>query len=328
MTRVSESTASRGLLANVARNRTEVNRISNEISSGIKAAEPGDSPYAGTIEQFKESLQRIEGYQNTIKSVKASLEFQDNVLSESNELLVRAKELAVQGANETLTSSQRAQVAEEVFQIRDHLVSLANSTYQGRYIFGGADDDDPPYDAATYTNPSTGAVSQRYVFDAEDGTSTTRSVNVTDSLSVTVNTPGDQIYDNAIQAMERLGRALSGYRTDPDPGTPDGSGTAFTFPQDYQEQTADIKSAMDLLDTARSSDLGPEITSVAGRLKRLDTAESLLNVGQLSGSEVLSRLQSTDVASAATQLSLAQTSLEAALTVSLRVLNQTILDYL
>jgi flagellin-like hook-associated protein FlgL len=161
-----------------------------------------------------------------------------------DELLVRAKEIAQQGANEALSPSARAFLAEEVFQIRDQVVGLANSSYQGRYVYGGADDDDPPFDAGIYNEPITGPASIKYDFDAEIGTSQERSIKLTDDVSITINTPGDRVFGTTIEALERLGRSLSGYATTPDSGITDGGGVGYVFPADYKIQTADIKKAI------------------------------------------------------------------------------------
>lgn len=328
MTRISDIQMSRSLVHNILSSREDVNRFGQEISTGYKVAEPGDSNVAGTVAQFRETVQRIEGYGQRISTVQGLLTFQDDTLSSANNVLVRAKEIAAQAANETNGVTERQQMAAEVWALRDQLVSLANSKYQGRYVYGGADDDDPPYDAASYTNPSTGSANQRYYFDNESGTALTRTVKITDDIEITVNTPGNAVFDEGIQALERLGRALEGFDTLPTSGAPSGAGNAFTFPQDYSLQTDAIQNAITLIDTARETDIMPERVTLGGKLKRLETAQSLLELSKVSAQEVLSRLQDADLATSGSNLSLAQTALQASLTVTSRVLNLSILDYI
>jgi flagellin-like hook-associated protein FlgL len=121
---------------------------------------------------------------------------------------------------------------------------------------------------------------------------------------------------------------MLGYKTNPATGAADGTGTAYSFPSEYSTQTADIKTAMNLLDTARQNDVMVERVDLAGRLRRLETADSLLNLTKGSSQEALDKLQNTDMYSAATELSQAQTALQASLTVSTKVLQMSILDYL
>jgi flagellar hook-associated protein 3 FlgL len=331
MTRVTESQLTRNLLNWSARHRDTINKLNDNISSGITVVNPGDSSLSGTVSLFRQNLDKVAGFKNSITQIKGSLAFQENVMGQMNELLIRAKEIAAQAANETMSPTNRAQLSEEIFQIRDHIVSLGNSTYQGKYVYGGTDDDDAPFDAATYTNPASGDAHTRYVYDTDFGSSgagAIKTVKLTDDLTITANTPGSQLFNNAIFGLERLGRALAGYATNPATGAPDGTGNAYTFPTDYGTQTTAIKSAMDLIDTSRQSDIMPERVDIAGRLRRITTAESLLDLLKTSSQEALDKLQNTDMYSAATELSQAQTALQASLTVSTRVLQMSILDYI
>jgi flagellar hook-associated protein 3 FlgL len=283
----------------------------------------------------------VEGFTTRIADVRSGLQFQDDIMKEVNELLIRAQEVATQAANTTNSEITRAQQAEEIYQIRDNLVSLANSTLKGRYIYGGADDDDAPYDAqllTTYTpampargyeTPLTGPNATRYAFDSDVGMTTTRMVQISDGVSVTINTPGNQLFDEALQGLERLGRAMAGYDTLPPPGmgAPDGTGAAFVFPADYTRQTDDIRAALDQLKDARENDILPERVNLGGRLRRLETAEGILALAKTNANEVLDKLQNADIVESASKLTLAQTALQASLQVGTQILQQSILDF-
>lgn len=335
MTRIAEFSTIQKLMYMVQQHRQNVDKLSDALSSGINVRNPGDSTNSGSIAQMQKMLERAEGHKNRIATVTGMLAFQDNTLSSASDLLVRATEIATQAANESNSAVSRAQLAEEVFQIRDHMVNLANSTYQGKYVWGGLDDDTPPYsDAATwtpdagYTNPTTGEAHERWVFNSDPAALLTKTVKISDDVRVTVNTPGNQVFENAIQALERLGRALSGYKTEPPTGAPDGSGDPYTLPEEFADQTKDIQNCIDLLKKAREVNIMPERVDIGGRLRRLETAESLIELSKTSGQEILDRLQSTDMFAAASEFSVAQTALQAALLVNSQVLNQSVLDYL
>lgn len=326
--RVSENQNQRRLVQSILDNKRRVEKYGEEVATGVRVQEPGDSNYAGSISQYQQTLARIEQYKASTSSAKSYLQFQDDVMSSTADVMIRLKEVATQAANETNGAVPRSQMANEVWQIRDQLVSLANSTYQGRFIYGGADDDDPPFDAATYTTPASGSASQRYLFDAELGTSTLRTVEVADGVRVTLNASGRDLFATAIESAERLGRALQGYSTTPAVGTPDGGGVAYTFPNDAALQTDAIQGAIDLMNTARNTQIIPERNRLGGEMKRIETGESLLELTKQTTEEVLSRFQGADEADSATKLSLAQSALEASYTVTSRALKLSILDYL
>ncbi len=332
MTRISENQLRNSLLLEIQKNRERYSTFSDQIASGYKVKNPGDSTNSGVIEQYQQLLGRIDGHSKRVSGIQGFLAFQDNALQQANDLVVRAKELAAQGANETLGPTVRAQMAEEVWQIRDHLVSLANSKYQGNFVFAGLDDDDAPFGANSYTDtpPTTGSMSQRWVYDdtssvtGEPGNGLSRSVNITDDLTIVVNTPGDQIFSNALEALEVLGRALAGYSTN----TTAGTGTAYTLPGQMNLQTSAIQNALGLLETARSNDILPERVSIGARQTRLDTAQSLIELAKTDAQEVLNDLQNADLAEASTGLQQAELALQASFTVTNRVINLSILDYL
>jgi len=332
MTRITENQLSRSMMHDVLRNRQQVNKFGSQLSSGYKVTTPGDSKHSGTISQYRELLARIEGHSNRIKGLEGALSFQEEIVSQAGDAMIRAKEIATQAANETNGTEERKLLAAEVWELRDHLMSLANSKYQGKYIYGGAVDNAAPYSPGVpYTNPSEGPASQRYRFNVANaaGTDIVRQVNITDDTRINMNTPGNEIFDNALHALERLGRALEGYETELDGnGVPNGGGDAFTFPADKEQQTNDILAAIDLLETARNEDFMTEQISLGGRMKRLQSAESILEMSSVSAQDVLNRLQNADFVESASYLAEAQGALEASLMVSSMVLNQSILDYL
>jgi flagellar hook-associated protein 3 FlgL len=331
MSRITSTSTLNQVLWDLNSNREAVAKYSEQLSSGLAVSEPGDTSTAGTVASLTGVLQQVDSFTTRIASVRSQLDYQNDILTEASELLVRAEEIATQLGNETNDEAERIAAAEEVFEIRDHLVSLANTTYQGMYLFGGAVTTSEPFTQDTdYVNGSDQSL-ERYAYNVSgaDGADTERTVRVTDNLTLTVNTSGDEIFTDAIVALECLGRALQGYRTELDAnGLPDGTGTAYNLPDDYDEQSEDILACVDMLDSALSDDIKTEITNIAGRSRRLDTAESLLELSELNAEEVLSSIRDVDMIEAASNLSMAETALEASFTVTSQLLQMTILDYI
>lgn len=331
MTRITQSQLGRMSIGSINNAREQYNKYSNEVTSGLKVAAPGDSRFSGTINQYKDLLTRIEGHETRIQSAKAMLSFQDNVVNQLNDLIIRTQEIATQNANETVGASTRAQAAKEIFEIRDHIVQLANSRYQGKYIYGGADDDDAPFDAGSYAVPSgTGPETVRYGYDStstEPGNDLSRTINLTDDFTMTITSPGKTLFGGALGAIEKLGRALMGYSTETLAG-PVYSGNAYNFPADTALQTRHIKDALDEVTSNRQVNVMPERIGLGAKLKRIETAEAILELSKSDAKMVLSSLQDADVDESATNLSLAQNGLNASYTVSAKVLQLSILNFL
>lgn len=328
MPRITEQLIKSTFLSDIQRHRDSVTKFGRQVSSGFKVEEPGDSSRASTVANFRDGLTRIDGYRNVLAATESFLSFQDTTLTEAQNLLVRAKEVATQGANETLGVAQRQALAEEIFQIRDQFVRLANSSWLGKYVWNGSIENQPPFNQLTYTDPATGEGSQRWSFNNQLGSASVRSVAIGEGVEINVNSPGNQIFENGISALERLGRALDGYFTNPPTGVPDGTGAGMTFPTDFQTQSADIRSAIDLIETARTDDIEVERVNIGARLNRVDTVRSLLSLAETNSKESLSELQDADIAESASNLSQAQTALEASYIMSNRFQQLSILNYL
>lgn len=327
MRRVSQNQSTTQLVANTMENKRRLADLSNQLTTGLKVSKPSDSADAGTISRYQQQVAKSDSYINTISQAKSFLEFQDNVMSSANEILIRAKELAQQGANETLSGTSREQIAQEVYQLRDQMANLANSSYQGRYVYSGTDDKTPPYNETTYTEPASGSQNVKYDFDAQPGRQVSKTVQITDQIKVSLNTPADKLFGTSLEALERLSRALGGYKTLPASGAPDGTGGAYTQPDDLHQQTADIKTCIDMLNTARDTQIIQERVTLGGRLKRLETGSALLDLTKNTAKEVLSRIQDADETETAANLQQAQTALQASYSITAKVLRLTILDY-
>ena len=332
--RVTEAQTRRSMISQITVHRNDIEKYSNQVTSGLKVTEPGDSKQSGTISRFNESYNRNESHIERIAMVQSFLEYQEGIVSSLSDYVIRAQELATQGANETYGPESRKAIADEVFAMRDSVVALANSKYQDVYIYGSSDDDDPPYDRVADYVPASGGLSDaRYAFDAEYGTELTKKVVITDSLTIDVSTPGNKVFNNLIYSLERLGRALSGYQTDVDAdGKPTGTGEPYDFEGDYEtaftQQSADIRECLDLVNKASSEDILPEEASIAGRLTRLDIARSILGITNTSTKEALSTLQEVDIYEAASNLVNAQTALNGSFMVTSKILRMTLLDYI
>lgn len=332
--RVTEAQTRRTLMSQITSHRNDIEKYSSQVTTGLKVTEPGDSKQSGTISRFNESYNRNESHIQRIAMVRSFLEYQEGIVSSLSDYVVRAQELAEQGANETYSVQARKALSDEVFAMRDSVVALANSKYQGVYIYGSSDDDDPPYDRVADYVPASGDLPDaRYSFDAEYGTDLTKQVVITDSLTIDVSTPGNKVFDNLINSLERLGRALSGYQTDVDAeGKPTGTGEPYDFEGDYKnaykKQSQDIRECLDLVNKASSEDILPEEASLAGRLTRLDISDSILGITNTSTKEALSILQEVDIYEAASNLMNAQTAIQASFTVTSKILRLTLLDYI
>jgi flagellar hook-associated protein 3 FlgL len=101
-------------------------------------------------------------------------------------VLQRAISLGVEGANGTLNASDRQQIAIEVQGIQSQLLSLANLSYQGTFVFAGTLTNTAPY---VRNGASPSGVS--YV-----GNSEVNQITVGDHFTLQTNLHGSQLFSS------------------------------------------------------------------------------------------------------------------------------------
>jgi flagellar hook-associated protein 3 FlgL len=306
-----------------------------KIASGFEISKPSDDPaQAATISGFQNLLTRITKQQDRIGYAEDLLTQQEAALSNAQDLMIRAKELASQAANETYSVSQRQQLATEVWSLRNAMVSSANTKVLGRYIFAGTADDAAPVtlNGVAYTAPAAPPsveANRRYVFTNATGFNQTKSVNITDDEVIRVTSNASTMFQNSINALERLGRTLEGYRTTPEVTTtaPDLGGAAFVFPADFHGQTSAIQNALGQIDTARSS-FTVELSDIGGRMNRLTQARQFLDTVKEATEKNRSDIQDADIFEISSKLTSLQTSFQALLASGSQINRLSLLDFL
>ncbi len=121
----------------------------NQLSSGKKIDKPSDDVIGLTkAMDYKVSINENEQYKRNIDEAYAHLNFAETIMSSVSDVLIRAKELAIEGANGTQSAESRAAIAKEVTNLRDQLLSLSNSRFRDRYIFSGFKTDLEAFDSS------------------------------------------------------------------------------------------------------------------------------------------------------------------------------------
>jgi len=137
--RISTSWAHQVSVNAMLNQQARVSKTQNQLSTGLKNLTPADDPVAAKKAlDFQESIDRTEQYQRNVNTTVARNNLEESVLSSSEDILFRAKELTIQAMNSSLSQADRYAVKQEIDQLLDNLVSLANTQdANGEYIFSG-----------------------------------------------------------------------------------------------------------------------------------------------------------------------------------------------
>jgi flagellar hook-associated protein 3 FlgL len=143
-----------------------------ELSSGYQINDASDSPsQAPELIQLGSSLASVQAYQTNLGNVQAEANTADQAIGASISLIQNAETLAARGDNTTSTATTNQTLATQVQSIQQQLVSISNTTVQGRYIFGGDQDQSAPYQynpaSATGVDTLTAQVSSRVIVNTQ-----------------------------------------------------------------------------------------------------------------------------------------------------------------
>ncbi|NLB62496.1 MAG: flagellar hook-associated protein FlgL [Fibrobacter sp.] len=131
---------------NLGKNQVKMAGLQEALSSGKRINRPSDHPVdAVNAMALRSNLSHREQNLRNASSGNNYLAVLDSTMMEMDDLSQRVRELALQGATDTLLARDRGYVNNEVHQMLLQFVNVANATYKGEYMFSGTDIHIPPY---------------------------------------------------------------------------------------------------------------------------------------------------------------------------------------
>ena len=262
-----------------------------QLAQGKQIINASDAPnQAATIQRLKSILSRQDSYQSSLNTVKARLQGEDSTLQSVSELLIRAKEVAVQGANDTLNMGDRKALANEMQSLRDQMLSLANTRdSNGNFLFAGSRVKQPAFAETANGSPV-------YM-----GDQTRMNVRVGDQQNIPINRTGT----DAFVPVTRVDK--------------DGATVGVSFFQVMDNLIAglntangsDIRRGAGELDNLQQG-LSLAHAQVGTNLNMVDQQTSIIEDTTLNLKSTLSSIEDLDYASAITKMNQQMLSLEAA----------------
>lgn len=300
----------------------KINRPSDDVASYTKAT--NYKIKVNSIEQFKRNIDIADGM----------LKFAERQLNDLSDTWNRVRELTVLGLNATEDSTSRLAIASELKNIANFMLGIANSKYEGNYIFSGYKSDQPPFssidsnyngdsnqlivsiDNTSYLGanitgdklflfnnfPSTSLVTEEgkhiYYNSQSDG-SLNIEIRDTDDTTVikTIN------IKNVIDGVDKLSSAFK------------------------NNNTLEAKAIFEIVNFAKNQIIVSQ-TEVGAKLARLERQYEKLEETDLIYKKLLSNIQDADIAEVASEIANIQASLEALRLSASKIFSQSLLDFL
>lgn len=271
----------------------------NQLSTGKKISRPSDDPViAMKGMNFRTQVSEVEQFKRNVGEVHNWMDNSDAALDKATQAMHRLSELAVQASNDTYDNEERQSILEEVEQLKEHLVDIANTNVNGKYIFNG-----------TNTGNKAVTINDDGTVDATQINSKPVKIEVSKGTALTVNVNANEVFNteffNAIEDFEQVLR--SGDETEEEPSSLDDSIAALN------NQTTKIVDAR---------------ANLGARMNRLELVENRLAEQEVIAKKTMSENEDIHFEEAITNLITQESLHRAALSAGSRIIQPTLVDFL
>lgn len=297
--RVTETSMSTKALGDLQRSLQRGQKIQSQISSGKLLSRPSDSP-TGTVTslQLRGEVRATQQYGRNADDGVGWLGTIQDKLGDASTSVIRVRDLTVQALSSANNDQSRDALAVEIDNIRSTLLGEANSTYMNRPVFGGT----TPGSVAYEQDPATGDITY-----AGNASPTTRTVGP--NAKVRIETTGPEAFGatgSDTELFTVLQNISSAIRNNDDDALNKG--------------LTNLDSAHDLLKSA--------LSDVGARYNRVEQMKQSADDHLLSVSSQLSDIEDVDLPKAIMDLQIQQTSYQAALAATAKVIQPSLIDFL
>lgn len=288
-----------GLVTALNQSTLAEQKLTTQLSSGLRVSSLSDDPVAaGQASLLGTAISQDDSFVQTAASVQSMMQVTDSALGSVVTQLTSALSLAVAGNSGTASPSNLSSLSQALGSIRDQVVSLANSSYQGTYLFAGSRGNVQPFSVDTSTSPATAT----YNGDAQIGTlSTENGQHIQTGLagSAVFSAPGADV-------MSALNNLVA----------------------DFVDGTVSPTASTDIaILSASLSNVSQQRSILGNSLSRLESASVYAQTDAVNRTASAGALVAANPANVATQLSAAETQNQALMSVISTLQKQSLFDF-
>ncbi|WP_263352127.1 flagellar hook-associated protein FlgL [Acidicapsa acidisoli] len=274
-------------------------QLSEELSSGLRVTSIGNDPVAAAQNvQLLNSIQQDDSFTQSSSVTQGLLQVTDSTLGSVVSQLNQAISLATEANNGTLNASDLKSISSQIAGIRDEVMSLANTSYQGQYIFGGSQTGAAPFTLDNSTSPATVTY---------NGDSNVNTMVTPNGQSIQLNVPGNEVFTSATaNVLGTLNNLVADYASG---GV--GNGVA---------DTGALNSALNYTSQQR--------VTIDNSLTQLNDASGVATEQATQLTAVQTNLMQADIPSVSTQLALVQSQQSALISVIAALSQGSLFDHL
>ncbi len=309
--RITNNMMMNNYLGSLNTNLSSLTKYQEQVSTGKAINSLSDDPVALiSIMNSRAKLEKNSRAESNVQSALTWLQQTDSSVYELNELLQSAYESLISASSDTMTADDKAATAEYIAQLRDQALTISNGQTSDKYLFGGYNVNNKPF-----TVDSSGNI----LYNGLDLTDDTNAdLIAAGSQSIRFEVGVGITMDISITGTELLGT---------------GENNVYTVLDNiYKAMTADasvdeLSSYISSIQECQSNVLSTE-AKVGGMINRLELLQNRYEEEDLTYTELKSNVENVDISEAYMNYSMAETVYNAALKVSSKIIQASILDYL
>lgn len=297
--RVTDTSMATKALSDLQRSQARSQKLQSQISGGKLLTRPSDSP-TGTVTslQLRGEVRATQQYGRNADDGLGWLGTIQDTLGDASSSVIRVRDLTVQALNTSNNDQSREALAVEIDNIREQLLGQANGKYMDRPVFGGT----TPGAVAYSEDPTTHQITY-----AGNANPTTRTVGP--NAKVRIETTGPEAFGKSGTDTE-LFTVLD---------------TISKSIRSNDQET--LNNSLGNLDTAHDL-LKSALSDVGARYNRVEQMKQSADDHLLSVSSQLSDIEDVDLPKAIMELQIQQTSYQAALAATAKVIQPSLIDFL
>lgn len=292
--RITQNLSYDAYVNDLMRRQEAIYRLNRQMATGHKVNSASDNPAsAHAILTSRSLLSSIDQYDKNADYGLSALSFTETALDRAKDALTRLQELAVTAATGLSSAESRSLIKSEVDNLRDELIHLGNSNFEGRYVFAGYKTDTEAFD-------TTGAF---------QGDANTQLLKISPSGSISIGVNGGEVFRGTAGGVDIL-QTVADF-------------SAALAAND----TAGIQAAITGLDNSFNQ-VSSSVSDIGGRVARLNAAKEDFSAYRLEVKIKISDMEDADITTLISDLKSNQVALEAALASAGKVFSMNIFDYL
>ena len=256
-------------------------KLTEELSSGVRFHSLSDDPISsGQNVLLLNQIQQDDSFTQSSSLVTGQMQVADSALGSVVSQLTQALSLAISANNGTMNGNNLKSIASQLTGILNEVEALANTSYQGQYVFAGGQTGTVPFSTSNATSPAVTSYS---------GDGNINYLHTPNGQKIQLNVPGDQIFDGAgaNSVFKTLNNLIADYASG-----------AINMPQATADTEA-LNTALNYVSQQRVT-IDNSITQLGAAAEAVTNGKTQLMVAQTN-------LMQADIADVATRLSLTKT---------------------